>query len=282
MKKVPKRLKPLIEDGIIDEVLRPIMSGKEAEVFLVRCDDDLRCAKIYKDVTKRSFQNSSVYREGRHEKNSRRARAMAKRSSYGRQEEEEAWQTAEVDALYRLAEAGVRVPEPHGCYDGILIMDLVGDGHGGIAPRLSSLEMTAEVAHEYHQFLLQEVIRMLCAGVVHGDLSEYNILVDPDGPVIIDLPQAVDAAGNNNAKAIFDRDVLNLTRFFGTFAPEILETNYSGEIWELYEKGHLRPGAKLTGVYKDKRKKANVREILDEIKDAREEAEAKARMAEAR
>ena len=278
MKKIPKRLKPLIEDGIIDEVVRPIMSGKEAQVFLVRCDGEYRCAKMYKDVNKRSFQNSSMYREGRQEKNSRRARAMAKRSSYGRQEEESAWQNAEVEALDRLARAGVRVPNSYGCFDGILIMDLVGDGNGGIAPRLSDVEMDVETAHIYHQFLLAEVVRMLCSGLVHGDLSEYNILVDPDGPVIIDLPQAVDVVGNNNAKMIFNRDVNNLTRFFGAIAPEILTSNYEGEIWDLFEKGDLRPGVKLTGEFVDMTKKANVREVLEEIEDAREEAEEKARM----
>ena len=271
----------MIEDGIIDEVIRPIMSGKEAKVYLVKADGELRCAKVYKDATQRSFQNSSMYREGRNERNSRRARAMAKRSNYGRREEEESWQNAEVEALYRLADAGVRVPKAHGCFDGILIMDLVSDATGNVAPRLADVEMSLDDVHEYHQFLLIELVRMLSSGLIHGDLSEYNILVDADGPVIIDLPQAVDASGNNNAKMIFTRDVNNLKTFFGRLAPEILSTNYAGEIWSLYEKGELSVDVKLTGRFKTSNKKANVNEVHSEIEDAREEAEAKARFAAA-
>ncbi|MCH2205535.1 MAG: hypothetical protein MK132_06675 [Lentisphaerales bacterium] len=274
-KKIPKRLKPLISDGIIDEVIRPIMSGKEAKVYLVKSDNQLRCAKVYKDVNNRSFQNSSMYREGRNERNSRRARAMAKRSNYGRREEEEAWQNAEVEALYHLADAGVRVPQAHGCFDGILIMDLIIDHTGNVAPRLGDVEMTLEEVKEYHQFLIAELVRMLCCGLIHGDLSEYNILVDPDGPVIIELPQAVDAAGNNNAKMIFSRDVNNIKNFFGRLAPEILSTNYADEIWAIYEKGELTPDTQLTGQFKHNQKKTNVKEVLSEIDDARMEHELK-------
>ncbi|MCM8538929.1 MAG: hypothetical protein NE328_01510 [Lentisphaeraceae bacterium] len=273
MKKTPKSLKPLIRDGIIDEVVRPIMSGKEAKVYLVKCQGQLRCAKVYKDVNNRSFQNSSMYREGRNERNSRRARAMAKRSNYGRQEEEESWQNAEVEALYKLADAGVRVPQAYGCFDGVLIMDLVVDHEGNVAPRLGDVEMTLEEAKDYHQFLIGELVRMLCCGLIHGDLSEYNILVDANGPVIIDLPQAVDASGNNNAQMIFTRDVNNLKNFFGRLAPEILHTSYAEEIWHIYEKGELKPDAKLSGNFKAKKKKVNVQEVLSEIEDARTEHE---------
>ncbi|HCT40570.1 MAG TPA: serine protein kinase RIO, partial [Moraxellaceae bacterium] len=197
--KTPKRLEPLLEDGLIDEVIAQLKSGKEATVYLVRCAGELRCAKVYKDAHHRSFKQASTYREGRKVKSSRAARAMEKGSRFGKQELEEAWQNSEVNALYRLADAGVRVPTPHGCFDGVLIMDMVSDGHGRPAPRLSEVAFTPEEAVACHDQLIREVVRMLCAGLVHGDLSEYNILIDPKGPVIIDLPQAVDAAGNNNA-----------------------------------------------------------------------------------
>ncbi len=253
------------------------MSGKEAKVYLVRAAGELRCAKVYKDVNKRSFQNSSMYREGRTERNSRRARAIAKRSNYGRQEEEESWQNAEVEALYRLSDAGVRVPQAYGCFDGVLIMDLITDHTGDVAPRLGDVEMTSDIAVEYHDFLIVELVRMLCCGLIHGDLSEYNILVDSHGPVIIDLPQAVDASGNNNAKMIFTRDVNNLKNFFGRLAPALLSTNYAAEIWSIYEKGELSPEVKLTGRFKSNQKKANVKEVLGEIEDARSEHEFKLR-----
>jgi RIO kinase 1 len=282
LKKIPKSLKPLIDDGIIDKVIRPIMSGKEAKVYLVECGGEPRCAKVYKDVHQRSFQNSSMYREGRRERNSRKARAMEKRSNYGRREEEASWQNMEVNALCRLADAGVRVPKTYGCFDGVLMMDLVADADGGIAPRLSDAIITVELVHEYHQFLLDQAVRMLCSGLVHGDLSEYNILVDANGPVIIDLPQAVDASANNNAKMIFERDINNLRVFFGAYDPEILDTNYGAEIWDIYENGTLRPGVKLTGVFIESTEIVDVDEVLDEIEEAREEAEEKARLLESR
>jgi RIO kinase 1 len=282
LKKTPKSLKPLLEDGIIDKVIRPIMSGKEAKVYLVEVNDTYRCAKVYKDVHKRSFQNSSIYREGRKERNSRKARAMAKRSNYGRKEEESSWQNAEVHALNRLADAGVRVPKTYGCFDGVLLMDLVSDINGNIAPRLSEVEMNAEIASEYHKLLLTELVRMLCAGLVHGDLSEYNILVDAHGPVIIDLPQAVDAAANNNAKMIFERDVNNLRLFFGRHVPEILKSQYGPEIWEIYESGELKASTSLSGKFTADEELANVDEVLEEIEVAREEAEAAKLYAEQR
>ena len=218
--KIPKRLEPLIEDGLIDEVMRQLMSGKEATVYVVRSGDDVRCAKVYKEANKRSFRQSVDYTEGRKVKNSRQSRAMAKGSKFGRESQEAAWQSAEVDALYRLANAGVRVPEPYNFYEGVLLMELVTDIHGNAAPRLNDVEFSAEDARIHHATLLKEVVRMLCAGIVHGDLSEFNILMSSDGPVIIDLPQAVDAAGNNHASIMLERDVANLSAYFGRFAPE--------------------------------------------------------------
>ena len=228
--KIPKRIQPLVDDGLVDEVIRPLMSGKEADVFVVRCGSKIRCAKIYKDAAKRSFKKAAQYTEGRKVRNSRRARAMEKGSRFGRRQQEETWQNAEVDALYRLASAGVRVPQPYGCFDGVLLMELITDEDGAVAPRLNDVAMSEEQALEDHALVMQYVVRMLCAGLVHGDLSEFNVLVDEDGPVIIDLPQAVDAAANNNARAMLARDVENMTTYYGLFAPQLLATRYAQEI----------------------------------------------------
>ena len=240
--KIPKRIQPLVDDGLVDEVLRPLMSGKEADVFVVRCGSKIRCAKIYKEAAKRSFKKAAQYTEGRKVRNSRRARAMEKGSRFGRRQQEETWQNAEVDALYRLASAGVRVPQPYGCFDGVLLMELITDEDGAVAPRLNDVSMSEEQALEDHALVMQYVVRMLCAGLVHGDLSEFNVLVDEDGPVIIDLPQAVDAAANNNARAMLERDVENMTAYYGLFAPQLLETRYAQEIWEHFEEGDPAPG----------------------------------------
>ena len=270
--KTPKRLEPLLEDGLIDEVVAQLKSGKEATVYLVRCGGVLRCAKVYKDAHHRSFKQASTYREGRKVRNTRDARAMEKGSRFGKQELEEAWQNAEVSALYRLAAAGVRVPQPHGCFDGVMLMDMVSDGHGRPAPRLSEVAFTPEEAIACHHQLVHEVVRMLCAGLVHGDLSEYNILIDPKGPVIIDLPQAVDAAGNNHAFSMLARDVQNLADYFGQFAPELLDTRYAQEIWDLYESGELTPDSHLTGEFEEDETPADLDSLLREIMDARDEA----------
>ena len=227
--KTPQRLLPLVEEGLIDEVIRQLMSGKEAIVYVVRCGEDIRCAKVYKEADKRAFRQAVQYTEGRKVKNSRRARAMEKGSRFGREQQEEAWQSAEVDALHRLAAAGVRVPKPYNFLNGVLLMELVTDENGHAAPRLNDVELTAEKAREYHQKLIREVVRMLCAGIIHGDLSEYNVLVDGDGPVIIDLPQAIDAAGNNSAASLLERDVNNLAIWFGRFAPELIKTDYGAK-----------------------------------------------------
>ena len=245
--KTPKRLAALLEEGLIDEVIGQLMSGKEATVYVVRCGDAIRCAKVYKDATQRSFKKSASYQEGRKVKNSRQARAMEKGSRYGRKMQEEVWQNAEVDALYRLASAGVRVPQPHICFEGVLLMDLVVDAEGNPAPRLNDVELDEEQALEFHGMLLNQVVRMLCAGIVHGDLSEYNILVGEGGPVIIDLPQAIDAAANSTAAEMLERDVINLRTYFSTFAPALRDTQFGKEIWGLYEGGLLTPEQVLTG-----------------------------------
>ena len=244
--KTPKRLEPLVQEGLIDEVMRQLMSGKEATVYVVRCGEEIRCAKVYKDASQRSFKQAAVYQEGRKVKNSRQARAMEKGSRYGRKMQEEVWQNAEVDALYRLAAAGVKVPKPYICFEGVLLMDLVTDAGGNAAPRLNDVEMTEAMALQYHAQLLHQVVLMLCAGIIHGDLSEYNILVDADGPVIIDLPQAVDAAGNTNAGPMLERDVDNLRTYFGQFAPALNATHYGKEVWALYQAGLLTPEMPLT------------------------------------
>ena len=269
--KVPARLQPLIEEGLIDSVIRQLMSGKEAMVFVVRCGDETRCAKVYKEATQRSFRQSVDYTENRKVKNSRSARAMAKGSRFGRQQQEAAWQSAEVDALYRLADAGVRVPKPYNFHDGVLLMELVCDAQGDAAPRLNDVALSQEQALVHHATLLAEVVRMLCAGIVHGDLSEFNILLAADGPVIIDLPQAVDAAGNNHAQRMLLRDVANLRDFFGRFAPELLHTRFGAEIWDLYQRGLLQPSTVLTGRFAEKRAPVNVGGVLREIDDARAE-----------
>jgi len=270
--KTPKSIEPLVRDGLVDEVIRPLKSGKEAAVYVVLSEGEIRCAKVYKDVNKRGFHKQALYQEGRKVRNSRQARAMEKNTRFGRKQQEEVWQNAEVDALYRLAAAGVRVPQPYNFVEGVLLMELVTDEHGSAAPRLNDLELSREQALEYHGLLIKEVVRMLCTGLVHGDLSEYNILIDANGPVIIDLPQAVDAAANNNAAKMLERDVDNLADYFGRFAPELLTTQYGKEIWKLYESGELMPQVELTGRFKASDKVADVRSIMREIDDAREEA----------
>ena len=266
--KAPPRLQSLVEEGLIDTVVRQLMSGKEAMVYVVRCGDETRCAKIYKEASQRSFRQAVDYTENRKVKNTRQARAMAKGTKFGRQASEAAWQSAEVDALYRLADAGVRVPTPYNFCDGVLLMELVTDEHGDAAPRLNDIAFTPEDARTHHASLITEVIRMLCAGVVHGDLSEFNILLAADGPVIIDLPQAVDAAGNNHAQRMLLRDVANLRHFFGQFAPELLQIDYGHEMWDLYQRGVLYPDTVLTGQFERKSGPVDLGGVLREIDDA--------------
>jgi len=279
--KTPKRLMPLLDEGLIDEVLSQLMSGKEATVYVVRCGDTSRCAKVYKEANQRSFRQAASYTEGRKVKNTRQARAMEKGTRYGRQVQEEQWQNAEVDALFRLANAGVRVPQPYICTDGVLLMDLVGDGQGNVAPRLNDVDLTQERALELHAMLLNQVVRMLCAGIIHGDLSEYNILLAEDGPVIIDLPQAVDAAGNTEAAAMLKRDVTNLASYFGRFAPQLLSARYGEEIWQLFEAGLLDVDVQLTGEVELDTAPVDMEGLMDEIEDARLEEEERMRRAPA-
>jgi RIO kinase 1 len=266
--KIPARLLPLYEDGLIDEVLYQLMSGKEATVYVVRSGEETRCAKVYKEAAQRSFKQAAKYQEGRREKNSRRARAMEKGSKFGRKQMEESWQNAEVDALYRVARAGVRVPRPYGCFDGVLLMELVTDSEGEVAPRLGEVDMSAQQAREDHALMMHYIQLMLCAGLVHGDLSEFNVLVDENGPVIIDLPQAVDAAANNNAREMFDRDVNKITSYYALFAPELLQTRYAKEMWALYQEGELQPETVLTGLFEEDLAAADVDAVLQEIKAA--------------
>ncbi len=269
--KPPPRLQSLVDEGLIDGVVRQLMSGKEAMVYVVRCGGDTRCAKVYKEANNRSFRQAVDYTENRKVKNSRQARAMAKGTRFGREAQEAAWQSAEVDALYRLAAAGVRVPKPYNFHEGVLLMELVVDADGDAAPRLNDCSFTPADARRHHASLLGEVVRMLLAGVVHGDLSEFNVLLAEDGPVIIDLPQAVDAAGNNHASRMLLRDVANLRHFFGRFAPELLKTQYGAEMWDLYERGMLMGATPLTGHYEAKAGAVDLRGVMREIDDAREE-----------
>ena len=273
--KPPRRLQSLVDEGLIDLVVRQLMSGKEATVYVVRCGDETRCAKIYKEATQRSFRQAVDYTENRKVKNTRQARAMAKGTRFGRQAQEAAWQSAEVDALYRLAAAGVRVPQPFNFHDGVLLMELVVDAQGDAAPRLNDLVFTPEQAKAHHATLIAEVVRMLFAGLIHGDLSEFNILMAGDGPVIIDLPQAVDAAGNNHAQRMLLRDVANLRDFFGKFAPELLSTHYGPEIWTLYQSGLLSTELTLTGHFDRKTAAVDLGSVLREIDDARSEEAAR-------
>ncbi|MDD5059249.1 MAG: serine protein kinase RIO [Sideroxydans sp.] len=273
--KTPKRIAPLVEDGLVDEVIRQLMSGKEATVYVVRCGEEIRCAKVYKEADKRSFRQSTDYTEGRKVKNSRRARAMEKGTNYGRRAQEEAWQSAEVDALYRLAAAGVRVPKPYNFHDGVLLMELLTDSEGNAAPRLNDLALSADVARDYHGILIAQVVRMLCAGIIHGDLSEYNVLVDSTGPVIIDLPQAINASANNQAHQLLLRDVQNLAAYFGQFAPELLATDFGNEIWALYQGSQLNPESVLTGKFKRDEKAVDLKSVMREISDTLKDEEAR-------
>jgi len=270
--KTPAGLQPLIDDGIVDEVIRALKSGKEASVYVVRCGAEARCAKVYKDMGQRSFQQRAQYQEGRKVRGSRQARAMSRSTRFGRKEQESAWKNAEVSALYQLTAAGVRVPKPYGYFNDVLVMELVTDAQGECAPRLGEVALTPEQAREFHGFIVQQIVRMLCAGVIHGDLSEYNVLIDASGPVIIDLPQAVNAAGNNNAFAMLERDVANIRDTLGRFAPELLSTQFAPEMWALFAQGKLRPDSKLTGEFVRDDASADLEVVMLAIDDAREEA----------
>ncbi|UVO07256.1 serine protein kinase RIO [Pectobacterium polonicum] len=269
--KIPNRLQPLVDDGLIDNVLQRLKSGKEADVYTVLCGDKIQCAKVYKEAMQRSFKQAVQYQEGRKVRNTRNARAMQKNSKFGRKQQEESWQTAEVEALFRLANAGVRVPQPYICIDGVLLMELVTDVEGAVAPRLSDVVLTEESAIADFNTMIRNIVRMLCAGIVHGDLSEFNVLLDAQGPVIIDLPQAVDAAANNLAESMFTRDVNNITAYYGQFAPQLLQTRYAQEIWMLYEDGKLTPETVLTGLFVEAAHEVDMGSLIDEIIAAEDE-----------
>jgi RIO kinase 1 len=270
--KTPPGLQPLIDDGVIDEVLRSLKSGKEATVYLVRSGSQVRCAKVYRDMAQRSFQKRAQYQEGRKVRGSRETRAMGKSTRFGRREQEAVWKNAEVDALYKLVAAGVRVPKPYGYFNDTLIMELVTDAEGDPAPRLGEVDLSPEIAREYHAFLIQQIVRMLSIGLIHGDLSEFNVLVGPEGPVIIDLPQAVNAAGNNGALAMLERDVNNIRGTLGRFAPELVQTEYAREMWALFEQGELTADTKLTGVFARDETAADADGVLVAVEDARQDA----------
>ena len=268
--KTPASLLTLIDEGVIDEVVRPLKSGKEAAVYVVRAGNDVRCAKVYKDMAQRSFQKRVQYQEGRKSRGSREARAVATGSRYGRRQQEAEWKNAEVDALYQLRDAGVRVPEPHGFFHGVLVMELVTDAEGFTAPRLGEVELDEAQAREFHAVLVRQVVRMLCCGLIHGDLSAYNVLVGPDGPVVIDFPQVVSAAGNNAARTMLLRDVNNLTASLGRWAPELLDTWFGEEMWALFEAGELQPDTVLTGHFTCDERTVDLDGVRDAINDARE------------
>ncbi|ABP61777.1 MULTISPECIES: PA4780 family RIO1-like protein kinase [Enterobacteriaceae] len=269
--KIPNRIQPLIDDGLVDDVLQRLKSGKEADVYTVLCGDKIQCAKVYKEASQRSFKQAVHYQEGRKVRNTRNSRAMQKGSKFGRKQQEETWQMAEVDALFRLANAGVRVPQPYMCIDGVLLMELVTDAEGMVAPRLSDVTLTEESAVADFHTMIRNIVRMLCVGIVHGDLSEFNVLLDAQGPVIIDLPQAVDAAANNHAESMFERDVGNITAYYGQFAPQLLQTRYAKEIWALYEDGKLTPESPLTGLFVEELQDVDMGSLMDEIIAAEDE-----------
>ena len=278
--KIPKGLQPLVDDGMVDTVVRSLKSGKEASVYIVECGGQLRCAKVYKEAQQRGFHKLAQYQEGRKTRSSRDARAMGKRGSHGRRVQEAEWKNAEVDALYRLVGAGVRVPMPHLVHEGVLLMELVRDKHGDPAPRLNDVDISPLQARDWHAFMMAQIARMLCAGLIHGDLSEFNVLVDAGGPVIIDLPQAVNAASNNNAFAMLERDINNMRATFGRALPELLETEYAREMWKLYEAGELRPESVLTGRFTRDTAAPDVDAVLTQIEDERREAELRQRRRE--
>lgn len=265
---MPDGLAPLIDDGIIQRVLRPLMSGKEAQVYLVEARGEVCVAKVYKEAHNRSFKHRAEYTEGRRTRNSRDQRAMHKRSKHGRAQDEAAWRSTEVDMIHRLHAGGVRVPVPYIFIDGVLVMECIGDHEGNPAPRLSDLSLDPDTAHEVYHRVIQEVVRMLAVGVVHGDLSEFNVLIGSDGPVIIDFPQSVDTASNTNARRLLLRDVENFHRFLARSVPNARRLPYAEEMWDLFELNALTAETRLTGRYRAPQRRMSTESVRDLIHDA--------------
>ncbi len=235
-------LDSLVSEGILDDVLGRLKSGKEAEVFRVLYRGEVIAAKVYKDRQQRSFQHNADYKEGRGVRNTRTARAMAKGSRFGRTQDEDAWKVAEARCLHRLHAAGVRVPTPVMFYEGVLLMELVADGEGEVAPRLIDVDFTAEAARALYEDLRGQIVRMLCCDIIHGDLSPYNVLLGADGPTIIDFPQAVAAAQNSQSANFFRRDFECIREFCLRFDPALrAHAGDVRDIWRAYERRDLTP-----------------------------------------
>ncbi|HAT09639.1 MAG TPA: serine protein kinase RIO [Planctomycetes bacterium] len=279
---IPDRLRSMIDDGFVRRIIRPLKSGKEAEVFVVETEDGICAAKVYKEAHRRNFRQRQDYVEGRRSGDTRRDRAIDSGSRFGQAQREAAWQTAESDTMRRLNAAGIRIPRLRQLGDGVLLMDLVTGADGDPAPQLATQHYQRDEAKHWHYQLVHEVSRMLCAGVVHGDLSEYNILHATNGPVIIDFPQATDAARNSNAKRLLLRDVNNLTRFFSRFAPELRRSEYGQEMWLLHEQTALKPDTRLTGRYTAARGAVDAQIVLREIEAAKRDAAKRAEIRAAR
>ncbi len=266
--RIPASLSTLFDCGAIDDVVRPLMSGKEAQVYLVVSGGNPAVAKVYKDAHNRTFKHRAVYTEGRKVRNSRDQRAIDNRSKHGRHQDEAAWRSTEVDMIRRLHAAGVRVPVPSHFIDGVLVMELIVDGEGNPAPRLGDVGFEPEMAIAIHERLIREVIKMLCAGVVHGDLSEFNVLLGADGPVVIDFPQSIDSAHNSNARRLLLRDVDNLHRFLTRSMPTTRRIPYAEEMWHLYEQNLLTPETRLSGTYRAPKTRNDMKTVFALIDDA--------------
>lgn len=269
---IPDPLRDLLEQGTVRQVLRQLKSGKEASVYVVEAEGGLCAAKVYKRLEARNFRRRDDYVEGRRSADSREQRAMDRGSRFGRRKREESWQNAECDAMRRLFAGGVRIPRPYANHDGVLLMDLVRDASGAPAPQIAAGRYDRVRALALHRAVMHQVAAMLRCGLVHADLSEFNILAAADGPVIIDLPQAVDAAANPQAKRLLLRDVANITRFFGRFAPDLRRTAYGDEMWLLHQNGDLRPETVLTGRFQAAREAVDARLVLQAIEDAKRDA----------
>lgn len=246
-------LEPLLADGIIDGILGQLKTGKEAEVWLVQHGDQVVAAKLYKERHARNFRNNVGYREGREVRNSRTRRAMEKGSRFGQAAAEEAWRSAEADSLYTLHAAGVRVPTPVMFYEGVLLMELVLGADGHPAPRLvEAPPATAEDARALYLDIRAQVVRMLSADLIHGDLSPYNILMAAAGPTLIDFPQTVAAARNNRAEFYFRRDLDNVRNFLAGFDPGLRGMGGdTGEIWNAYVRRDLTPDFAPSGTWRE-------------------------------